>query len=85
MIVIFSGFTLFEQETKETQYLFQNDNVSISGFGGFTTEFSTIQNEFAVLTGGGGAAIINQKFFFGGYGQGLSTRHINNELDTVLK
>lgn len=84
LILMFVCVSLNAQDTKETQYLFQKGNVSISGFGGFTTEFSSIQNEFAVLTGGGGAAIFNQKFFFGGYGMGLSTKHNRNDLDSII-
>ncbi|MCF8297368.1 MAG: hypothetical protein K9J13_07505 [Saprospiraceae bacterium] len=85
IIMIISGFTVLAQDNKEMEYLFQKGKVSISGFGGFTTEFSAIQNEFAVLTGGGGAAIFNQKFFIGGYGMGLSTKHIYNNVDTIVK
>ena len=84
LVLVFLSFSLFSQDNKEPQYLFQNGNVSISGFGGFTTEFSSIQNEFAVLTGGGGAVIFNQKVFFGGYGQGLSTNHERNDIDPII-
>ncbi|MFC2111389.1 hypothetical protein ACFLQ5_02945 [Bacteroidota bacterium] len=83
-VLMFVSAAILAQENKETQYLFQNGNISISGFGGFTTEFSSIQSEFAVLTGGGGAAIFNQKFFFGGYGMGLSTKHNRHDLDSIV-
>ena len=43
----------------------------ISGFGGPTMSYSTINGEFAFLMGGGGGIIINN-LFLGGYGEGLS-------------
>jgi hypothetical protein len=50
----------------------------IRGFGGPTLSFSSIGDEFALFTGGGGGLIINN-FFIGGYGEGLSsTSHQNN-------
>jgi len=58
----------------QRQFLFsQNKGISISGFGGPFVEFSNVDESFGVFTGGGGAAIINQTFFFGGYGMGLVT------------
>ncbi|MBN1924656.1 MAG: hypothetical protein JW798_02365 [Prolixibacteraceae bacterium] len=51
----------------------------ISGFGGPTMSYSTINGEFAFLTGGGGGIIINN-FFLGGYGEGVSNSYsIGNE------
>jgi hypothetical protein len=43
----------------------------ISGFGGPTMSYSTINGEFAFMMGGGGGIIINN-LFLGGYGEGLS-------------
>lgn len=47
--------------------------ISISGFGGPIVEFSSVDDATGVFVGGGGAVIINQTFFFGGYGMGLTT------------
>lgn len=74
------------------RYLLEGD-IHISGFGGVTVGFSPVEGETAVSVGGGGAALINQKFFIGGYGQGIATKHeraditINNEHidDAVLQ
>ena len=43
-----------------------------SGFGGFMIQFAPIGGEFAAMTGGGGAVLINNAFYFGGYGLGSS-------------
>lgn len=43
----------------------------ISGFGGPTMSFTSINGEFARLMGGGGAVLLGD-FFIGGYGEGLT-------------
>ncbi len=43
----------------------------ISGFGGPTMSFTSINGEFAHMMGGGGGVIINN-LFLGGYGEGLT-------------
>jgi hypothetical protein len=63
------------QNDGEPQYLFQSENIQVSGFGGPTVGFSMINDEFAVFSGGGGAVLFNQKYFIGGYGEGLATMH----------
>lgn len=64
------------QNEKPAEYLFGNNgNIKINGFGAPIVEFSFHGNEFAVSSGGGGAVLINQTFFFGGYGMGLATEH----------
>ncbi|MEN8225288.1 MAG: hypothetical protein ABFS05_08000 [Bacteroidota bacterium] len=75
LILSFSVTQINAQE--EMQYLFggTDNNVSISGFAGVFHEFSSINNEFAFSMGGGGALLINKKFFLGGYGLGLTTQH----------
>lgn len=44
----------------------------ISGFGGPTISYTTMNGEMAVISGGGGGVIINN-VFIGGYGEGLSS------------
>ena len=58
----------------ETQTLFGNGKLNISGFGAPIVEFSNVKGQFSVSNGGGGAALFNQTFFVGGYGVGLSNR-----------
>jgi hypothetical protein len=68
-------------QDKPVRYLFQSDDeIIVSGFGGPLVGFSTVLNEFAVTTAGGGAALFNQTFFIGGYGEGLATEHFLREL-----
>jgi hypothetical protein len=57
----------------------------ISGFGGPIVSYTSILDEFAVMSGGGGGVIINN-FFFGGYGEGLSNyvkSGPNNEIRNI--
>jgi hypothetical protein len=80
-----TSLTGFAQEEKETKYLLSGPNKpSISGFGGPIVEFSSIEDEFAVFVGGGGAVLIGQTFFFGGYGEGLTTGHYRYDLSSVV-
>lgn len=74
LIIMTFAFTItFAQE--ETQYLFDLKDLKISGFGGFMMEYSIIDGNFGLLTGGGGAIILNQTFYLGGFGCGLTTDH----------
>lgn len=64
------------QETgqNEPRFLFSKENgIRVSGFGAPIVEFSSVNDQFAVSTGGGGAVLINQTFFIGAYGMGLAT------------
>jgi hypothetical protein len=68
------------QAQEEMQYLFggKDKDVSISGFGAIFNEFSAVDNDFAFLMGGGAALLVDQRFFLGAYGMGLTTRHMNS-------
>jgi hypothetical protein len=77
--------TLSAQETiafgQETESKKNNDQIQtvmnsfkinrISGFGGPTLSYTSMADEFAVMSGGGGGLIINN-FFIGAYGEELS-------------
>lgn len=68
--------TMLAQEIKT---IFGPD-VEVTAFGSFFMEFSTVnidEAELLVSTGGGGALSVGG-FYFGGYGQGLSTQ--NNKM-----
>ncbi|MFA9390426.1 MAG: hypothetical protein ACERKD_11485 [Prolixibacteraceae bacterium] len=59
-------------DDQRVQTVFNSFEVKrISGFGGPTVSYSTINGEMAVISGGGGGIIINN-LFVGGYGEGLS-------------
>lgn len=60
------------QNDQQIQTLMNSFEVRrISGFGGPTMSYTTINGEFAFMMGGGGGIIINN-LFLGGYGEGLS-------------
>jgi hypothetical protein len=71
-------------EKPEFRTLFQNDSpVRISGFGGPNVEFSSFgKDDLAVSVGGGGALLVNNRFFIGGYGQGMATYHYMKDFRT---
>jgi len=78
--------TVVAQDEYSPQYLFgKNGKTSVSGFGAPFVEFSSIQGEFAVSVGGGGAVIFNQAFYIGGYGEGLTTGHYRYDLRDVVQ
>ncbi|MCF8331512.1 MAG: hypothetical protein K9H84_03585 [Bacteroidales bacterium] len=79
LIMVFFQLSAQDKDPEEPQYLFESGNIQISGFGGPGMSFSMIGDDFAVYSGGGGAVLINQKLFIGGYGEGLATKHTLDE------
>ena len=68
----FSQDTLFNQRE---EYLFSNISLNkVNGFGAFTTQFTSMNNDFAVCNGVCGGVLFNQTFFLGAYGMGLSSQ-----------
>lgn len=66
------------QEESKSHYLFSFDDVkkkyrevSLSGYGAPEVKFSAINNRFALLSGGKGGVIINEKFVLGAAGYGV--------------
>ena len=58
------------------KYIFSGQGKTrVSGFGGPIMGFSAIGDEFAFFMGGGGAVLLNQTFYIGAFGEGLTTRH----------
>ena len=69
-----------QQEEPETmRYLLEN-GIQVSGFGGMMVSFGEVEDDFAVFSGGGGALLINQRYFLGGFGEGLATSHKRDNL-----
>ncbi len=60
------------QPESQSQYLFGGGNSKITGFGGFTSQFGMARGKYARYSGGGGAVLIDYKFFIGGFCSGLS-------------
>lgn len=91
-LIIMGSASLYGQDSNEPRYLLGNDKgeVHVSGFGSYILGFSSVDGEFAVYNGGGGAVLLNQTVYFGGYGLGLSTPHggqnltmLNNDGDEI--
>ena len=80
MAAIMSFCFLGATAQDEMQYLFSgtDKDVSVSGFAAVINEFSGFDKEFGFSLGGGAALLIDQKFFLGGYGLGLTTQHLNS-------
>ncbi|MEM8894100.1 MAG: hypothetical protein AAGC88_05950 [Bacteroidota bacterium] len=71
--IMLFAHSLFAQNDDYPQTLVGNGIESVSGFGGMMLQFSSIDGNAAVFTGGGGAVLFNRQFFFGGYGLGLTS------------
>jgi hypothetical protein len=61
------------QDTEEPQYLFDMKNIKLSGFGCVISDYSMVDNNFAISSGGGGALLFNYNYFVGFYGLNLVT------------
>lgn len=70
LLLLALGTTVFSQE-REFQTLLDNQDLRISGMGGPFMQFTTVAGEFGFMMGGGAAVLLND-FFFGGYGLGLT-------------
>lgn len=80
------AFALTLNLNAQTETLFGGVR-KIGGFGGPMIQMAAIDGDFALYNGGGGAAIINGKFFVGGFGMSVSNQHlfdyqnVSHELD----
>jgi hypothetical protein len=83
-LIYITGSVVLAQEETQPRYLLGNGTgkVYVSGFGAPIVGFSSMDGNFAVYTGGGGAVILNQTLYFGIYGMGLSTQHRYEDLTT---
>lgn len=63
-------------KAQETEYLFNGNDTRFGGFGGPIFQLAGIGDQLAFYNGGGGGAIINGRFFIGGYGMGLSSEYL---------
>lgn len=62
----------WKAEAQRPQTLIDSDFGNTSGFGGFMINIQNIDGSLSSLTGGGGAVILDNTFFIGGYGLGLA-------------
>jgi len=76
MIVLTSLVTIVVAQEQEMKYLFGGKGkTKVSGFMAPIMEYSAMGDNFAFFMGGGGAILLNQTVFFGGYGEGLTTQY----------
>ena len=62
-------------QSNRPKTLIGNNPETISGFGGVLFSFMPIDGDLSALSGGGGAVLFDNTFFFGGYGMGLTGNH----------
>ncbi len=60
-----------EQEDDNYQTLFDFEDIHVSGFGGPAIIICPVKDHYTPFMGGGGGAVLNRKFFFGGFGAGM--------------
>jgi hypothetical protein len=70
LLILAAGATVFSQE-KEYRTILDNQDLRISGLGGPFMQFTSVAGEFGFMMGGG-AAVLLDDFFVGGYGSGLT-------------
>lgn len=71
-LFILSFATLTTAFGQRPDVLIGNDYESISGFGGVFITLASVDGQVMPYTGGGGAVLLDNTFYFGGYGLGLS-------------
>lgn len=64
-----------DRRSGERNTIFGGD-VDVSAFGGPILELGDIGGEFGSFMGGGGALLFNDRFYIGGYGQGLNNNPV---------
>ncbi|GAB4283554.1 MAG: hypothetical protein Kow0068_08450 [Marinilabiliales bacterium] len=72
IISLFYCISLFSQQNDDEEFkTLLSDSVNITGYGYPVLTVSNYNNQVAAYIGGGGGLIINNKFFIGGFGNGL--------------
>lgn len=77
---IFFAFSLQAQDTLQTTQQEKSPKVMLSGFGGLISETSFLKNQLSEALGAGGALMINNCFFLGGYGLTTVSNHTIKDL-----
>jgi hypothetical protein len=74
LVILTSLVKIGNAQEQEMKYLFGGKGkIKVSGFIAPIMEYSAMGDDFAFFMGGGGAILFNQAFFFGAYGEGLTT------------
>ncbi len=61
----------------------KGQNVSITGYGYPEVGFTTINDKFSVVVGGGGGMLINQSFYLGLFGTGITNKPSLNDNEYI--
>ncbi|HER08758.1 MAG TPA: hypothetical protein ENO20_07585 [Bacteroides sp.] len=69
-LILAAAWTAYSQD-KEYRTIFDQRDMRISGLGGPFMQFTSVAGEFGHMMGGGAAVLLND-FFIGGYGLGLT-------------
>ena len=69
---ILADFAIPVQETTEAPRKLFGGKITNSGYGGVILKFSSFNDQFAFMTGGRGAATINNRYTIGGGGYGIA-------------
>jgi len=77
--ILFS-FSLWAQDTLQTTQQEKSPKVRLSGFGGLISETFILKKQFSEALGAGGALMINNCFFLGGYGLTTVSNHTIKDL-----
>ena len=72
LLLTCSFLNSFSQDNEEIKTIFGNNVEKISGFGGSFMRFSRVNNDFAHVTGGGAAFVLNDNYYFGIYGTAMT-------------
>jgi hypothetical protein len=85
ILSLFTGMMqIYAQQEEETTQSILSDKTVLSGFGSPFVEFSSVNKQFAVCVGGGGALMINHTVFIGGYFEGITTIHYMDDLKIIV-
>jgi hypothetical protein len=83
LLLIFIAINITAQENDNFQTVFSSGIHRISGFGGPIYNYTTVNGDFTLMTGGGGGVLLND-FFLGGYGM-ANTTGINCKINGIDK
>lgn len=81
VILLLASVTLWGQENNSPEYLFNTNRIKVSGFGGPFVSFAPFEGGFGIYSGGGGAVLLNQTLYLGGYGMGVATDHDRDDIN----
>lgn len=79
-LYVFFAFSLSAQDTVQAKLQKTSPKIRLSGFGGIMCETSLLNKHISESLGAGGALLINNYFFIGGYAVGMASNHYIDDL-----